>query len=99
MQIQDEMSKKRRRDCSWLGIGLWLAVLMCGAEGQTALKSVQERGGLPNIFAKLRDGKPVTVVYFGRGHPTVESGLDAGDRSIHVRLPGPSGFTDARNVT
>ena len=60
---------------------LWsvlLLMLICGAQGQEPLQVVQAREGLPNVFAKLRANKPVTIVYFG-GSITAGAGASNGD--------------------
>jgi len=48
---------------------------------------VQERGGLPHIFAKLKTGKPVTIVYFG-GSITQGSGASQQDKTSYRALVG-----------
>ena len=44
---------------------VFLLMTACMAQGQEALEVVRAREGLPNVFAKLRANKPVTIVYFG----------------------------------
>lgn len=48
---------------------------------------VQERGGLPHVFAKMKAGKPVTVVYFG-GSITAGAGASDGNRTSYRALVG-----------
>ncbi len=48
---------------------------------------VQERGGLPHVFAKLKAGEPVTVVYFG-GSITAGAGASDGNRTSYRVLVG-----------
>lgn len=48
---------------------------------------VQERGGLPHVFAKLNAGKPVTVAYFG-GSITAGAGASDGERTSYRALVG-----------
>lgn len=49
--------------------------------------AVQERGGLPHVFAKLNAGRPVTVVYFG-GSITAGAGASDGERTSYRALVG-----------
>jgi lysophospholipase L1-like esterase len=48
---------------------------------------VQERRGLPHVFAKLKAGKPVTVAYFG-GSITAGAGASDGNRTSYRALVG-----------
>ena len=48
---------------------------------------VQERGGLPHIFAKLKAGKSVTVAYIG-GSITAGAGASDGSRTSYRALVG-----------
>ncbi len=57
---------------------LFLLIIACMAQGQEPLQVVQARDGLPNVFAKLRANKPVTIVYFG-GSITAGAGASNGD--------------------
>ena len=58
--------------------GVFLLLIMSGAQGQEPLEVVRAREGLPNVFAKLRANKPVTIVYFG-GSITAGAGASNGD--------------------
>ena len=49
--------------------------------------AMQERGGLPHVFAKLKAGKPVTVAYFG-GSITAGAGASDGNRTSYRALVG-----------
>lgn len=57
---------------------LFLLLLTLVAQAQEPLQVVQAREGLPNVFAKLRANKPVTIVYFG-GSITAGAGASNGD--------------------
>lgn len=48
---------------------------------------VQERGGLPHVFAKLKAGKPVTIAYFG-GSITAGAGASNGEQTSYRALVG-----------
>ena len=48
---------------------------------------VQERSGLPHVFAKLKAGEPVTVAYFG-GSITQGSGASQEDKTSYRALVG-----------
>ena len=50
-------------------------------------KVVQERGGLPHVFAKLQAGKSVTIAYFG-GSITAGAGSSNGEQTSYRALVG-----------
>ena len=52
-----------------------------------ALPVTQARGGLPHAFAKLKAGKPVTVVYFG-GSITAGAGASQPEQTSYRALVG-----------
>ena len=52
-----------------------------------AIPIVQERGGLPHVFAKLSAGKPVTIVWFG-GSITAGAGASDGEKTSYRALVG-----------
>lgn len=65
---------------------------MTAAHGQATPNAasqpvVQERGGLPHVFAKLIAGKPVTAAYFG-GSITAGAGASDGNRTSYRALVG-----------
>lgn len=69
---------------------LWTGILcaaaftlsMSGAGGQDSLRVYAERNGLPNVFAKLRAGKPVNIVFFG-GSITAGAGASQADQTSY----------------
>ena len=60
----------------------WLAVAAPAAQAQNSLELVQARNGLPNVFARLRAKKPVTIVYFG-GSITAGAGASKGEETSY----------------
>ena len=62
----------------WRAHGLVVLGFNCAAaEGQT-FDVVQERNGIVNVFARLKDGKPTTIAYFGG---SITAGAGASDSS------------------
>ena len=57
------------------------------AASAAPLPTVQERGGLPHVFAKLSVGKPVTIAYFG-GSVTAGAGASDGEKTSYRALVG-----------
>ncbi len=61
--------------------GVWIGLAILGfsprARSQT-FEIVQERNGIVNLFARLKDGKPTTIAYFGG---SITAGAGASDSS------------------
>ncbi|MDQ2800413.1 MAG: SGNH/GDSL hydrolase family protein [Armatimonadota bacterium] len=77
-----------------IAIALFAPILLSltAAQGQTRpnttqVNVVQERGGLPHVFAKLKAGKPVTIAYFG-GSITAGAGASDGEKTSYRALVG-----------
>lgn len=75
-----------------LGIGCLLSgVLAAVSRADTppapVIPVVQERAGLPHVFAKLHAGKPATMVWFG-GSITAGAGASNGDKTSYRALVG-----------
>lgn len=60
---------------------------VAASEQPQPLPTVQERGGLPHVFAKLNAGKPVTVAYFG-GSITAGAGASHAEQTSYRGLVG-----------
>ena len=63
------------------------AVLGQAQPGGSLPPTVQERGGLPHVFAKLKAGKSVTIAYFG-GSITAGAGASDGEKTSYRALVG-----------
>lgn len=68
-------------------VPLLFGLAAAAAPEQPPQPIVQERGGLPHVFAKLAAGKPVTVAYFG-GSITAGAGASDGNRTSYRALVG-----------
>lgn len=74
--------------CAALSLAFAAGALLLGAFAAEAdaptpdLPVVQARNGLPHVFAKLRAGKPVTVVFFG-GSITAGAGASAAEETSY----------------
>jgi lysophospholipase L1-like esterase len=67
---------------TFLILSCLVAVTTSRAQEPARLAVVQTRGGLPNVFAKLRAGKPVSIVYFG-GSITAGAGASKSDETSY----------------
>lgn len=74
---------------SLLLIPIFLGLTTASAQTPPSIvqEVVQERGGLPHAFAKLKTGKPVTIAYFG-GSITAGAGASDGEKTSYRALVG-----------
>lgn len=68
-------------------LGAMVTTSRADAPPAPGIPVVQERGGLPHVFAELNAGKPVTVVWLG-GSITAGAGASDGEKTSYRALVG-----------